>query len=242
MADAIAKELASEQWHSTQSLAFSLMAMARFIGHDPQGEPYRFSYRLGEGEAVNAENNSPYYRNELEGVALEGSAFSLSNDSPRVLYAAIVTAGAAPAGEEQESMHDLTLRVAYSDLAGNRLDIARLPQGTDLKVTLKVTNNTRRKLDNLALSHIVPSGWEIHNARLTGEGVAASEIDHQDIRDDRIYTYFPLKEGETKEFTVLMNAAYLGRFYQPSIGVEAMYDATRHARIKGQWVEVVKGE
>jgi uncharacterized protein YfaS (alpha-2-macroglobulin family) len=242
MADAIAKELASEQWHSTQSLAFSLMAMARFIGHDPQGEPYRFSYRLGEGEAVNAENNSPYYRNELEGVALEGSAFSLSNDSPRVLYAAIVTAGAAPAGEEQESMHDLTLRVDYSDLDGKRLDITRLVQGTDLQVTLKVTNNTRRQLDNLALTHIVPSGWEIHNARLSGEGVPASAIDHQDIRDDRIYTYFSIKEGESKTFTVLMNAAYLGRFYQPAMGVEAMYDATRHARIRGQWVEVVPGE
>lgn len=240
LADGIARELASEQWHSTQSLAFSLMSMARFIGHDPQGEPYRFNYRVGEGEAVSAENNSPYYSNELAGIAQEGSPFSLSNDSQRVLYAAIVSAGAAPAGEEQESMHDLTLRVAYSDLDGNRLDIARLAQGTDLKVTLKVTNNTRRKLDNLALSHIVPSGWEIHNARLSGEGIPTSEIDYQDIRDDRIYTYFSIKEGETKSFTVLMNAAYLGRFYQPSIGVEAMYDATRHARIKGQWVEVVK--
>jgi uncharacterized protein YfaS (alpha-2-macroglobulin family) len=240
MADAIAKELASEQWHSTQSLAFSLMAMARFIGHDPQGEPYRFSYRVGEGEAVSAENNSPYYSNALEGIVRQGSEFNLRNDSPRVLYAAILTAGAAPAGEEQESMHDLTLRVAYSNLAGNSVDIAHLTQGTDLQVTLKVTNNTRRKLDNLALSHIVPAGWEIHNARLSGEGVPASEIDYQDIRDDRIYTYFSIKEGETMAFTVLLNAAYLGRFYQPSIGVEAMYDATRHARIKGQWVEVVK--
>jgi uncharacterized protein YfaS (alpha-2-macroglobulin family) len=195
---------------------------------------------VGEGETISAENNSPYYSRELAGIALEGSELTLRNDSSRVLYAAIATAGAAPAGEEQESMHDLTLRVSYSDLAGNNIEIARLAQGTDLKVTLKVTNNTRRTLDNLALSHLVPAGWEIHNARLSGEGVPASEIDYQDIRDDRIYTYFSLKEGETRTFTVLMNAAYLGRFYQPSIGVEAMYDATRHARIQGQWVEVVK--
>ena len=241
MADAIAEELSSEKWHSTQSLAFSLMAMARFIGNDAQ-QPYGFSYRVGTAEGVKAENDSPYYSDALQGIALEGSELSLGNDSQRVLYAAVISEGAAPAGEEQESMQQLTLRVEYSDLAGNRLDIARLTQGSDLKVTLKVTNNSRRKLDNLALSHIVPAGWEIHNARLTGEGIPATEIDHQDIRDDRIYSYFSIKEGETKTFTVLMNAAYLGRFYQPSIGVEAMYDATRHARIKGQWVEVVKDE
>ena len=107
---------------------------------------------------------------------------------------------------------------------------------------LQVTNNTQRKLDNLALSHIVPAGWEIHNPRLTGEGETAPDIDYQDIRDDRIYTYFSLEGGKTKSFTVLLNAAYTGRFYQPAINVEAMYDANRHARIKGQWVEVVKGE
>jgi uncharacterized protein YfaS (alpha-2-macroglobulin family) len=240
MADTIAEELASDKWLSTQSLAYSLMAMTRFIGDDPQAEPYQFNYRIGGAKAVSAENNSPYFSDELKGIVLEGSEFSLSNDSGRVLYAAILSEGAAPAGSERESMNELSLRVNYTDTDGNRLDIARLSQGTDLKVKIQVTNNTRRKLDNLALSHIVPAGWEIHNSRLTGEGEAPTEIDYQDIRDDRIYTYFSLDAGKTKSFTVLLNAAYLGRFYQPAIGVEAMYDANRHARIKGQWVEVVK--
>ncbi|MDH5785565.1 MAG: MG2 domain-containing protein [Chromatiales bacterium] len=239
LADEIAKDLSSEKWHSTQSLAFSLNAMARFVGNDEQ-KSYRFSYQVGEGSEVEGENDSAYYSQDLQGIAIEGSEFKVENRSERVLYAAIVSEGAAPAGEEQESMNELTLRVSYSDPKGNRLDISRLTQGTDLKATIKVTNNTRRKLENLALSHIVPAGWEIHNARLTGDGEAASGIDHQDIRDDRIYTYFSLEEGKSKEFSVLLNAAYLGRFYQPAIGVEAMYDATRHARVKGEWVEVVK--
>ncbi len=242
VADDIADELASDKWLSTQSVAWSLMAMTRFIGDDPQAEPYRFSYSVGNAEAVKGENNTPYFSDELKGIALKDNAFKFSNDSQRVLYTAILSEGAAPAGSEQESMNELSLRVTYTDLAGNSINIGSLPQGTDLRVTLKVTNNTRRKLENLALSHIVPAGWEIHNPRFTGDGEAATEIDYQDIRDDRIYTYFALDKGNTKEFTVLLNAAYLGRFYQPSIGVEAMYDANRHARIKGQWVEVVKGK
>ena len=59
------------------------------------------------------------------------------------------------------------------------------------------------------------------------------------MRDDRVYTYFDLKAGETKTVEVALNASYLGRFYLPMVTVEAMYDATLNARAKGQWVEVV---
>jgi uncharacterized protein YfaS (alpha-2-macroglobulin family) len=60
------------------------------------------------------------------------------------------------------------------------------------------------------------------------------------VRDDRVYTYFDLKAGETKAVEVTLNASYLGRFYLPMVTVEAMYDATLNARAKGQWVEVVE--
>ena len=65
-------------------------------------------------------------------------------------------------------------------------------------------------------------------------------IDYQDIRDDRVYTYFDLKRGEEKTFKIQMNASFLGRYYLPGIHVEAMYDATKNARSKGKWVDVVK--
>jgi uncharacterized protein YfaS (alpha-2-macroglobulin family) len=104
---------------------------------------------------------------------------------------------------------------------------------------VSVTNNTPQSLDNLALTQILPSGWEIHNMRLDANPAEArAALDYQDIRDDRIYRYFGLKAGETKRFSTLLNAAYLGRYYLPSVSVEAMYDASKEARTKGQWVEV----
>ncbi len=106
-----------------------------------------------------------------------------------------------------------------------------------------MSNYSARNLENIALTHIVPSGWEIHNARLAGEEItSATEIDYQDIRDDRIYTYFGLKAGESKELKATFNAAYLGKYYLPGISVEAMYDASKYARTKGQWVQVIKSE
>ncbi len=74
--------------------------------------------------------------------------------------------------------------------------------------------------------------WEACGRRFTG-------LDYQDIRDDRVYSYFNLKNGETKAIEILANASYLGKYYLPMISVEPMYDATINARIKGQWVQVV---
>ncbi|HRH39308.1 MAG TPA: hypothetical protein PK760_13240, partial [Flavobacteriales bacterium] len=62
----------------------------------------------------------------------------------------------------------------------------------------------------------------------------------QDIRDDRVNTYFDLWHGQTNTYRVLLNASYTGRYYLPGANCEAMYDHTVNARSKGQWVEVVK--
>ena len=65
-------------------------------------------------------------------------------------------------------------------------------------------------------------------------------FDYQDVRDDRVYTYFDLRAGETKKFELLLNASYLGHYYLPPVSVEAMYDATINGRTAGRWVEVAR--
>jgi uncharacterized protein YfaS (alpha-2-macroglobulin family) len=61
-----------------------------------------------------------------------------------------------------------------------------------------------------------------------------------DVRDDRVYTYFNIEETKTRTYNVLLNAAYLGRYYLPAVSCEAMYDNTIQAFLPGKWVEVVK--
>jgi uncharacterized protein YfaS (alpha-2-macroglobulin family) len=67
-----------------------------------------------------------------------------------------------------------------------------------------------------------------------------AEIEYQDVRDDRVYTYFDLAFGASQTVEVLAHASYVGRFYLPQVTVEPMYDASLNARTKGQWVEVVE--
>lgn len=68
---------------------------------------------------------------------------------------------------------------------------------------------------------------------------SATGIDYQDIRDDRVYSYFNLNAGKAVKLKVKLNASYIGKFYLPGILAEAMYDGDIKAFQSGAWVEVV---
>jgi alpha-2-macroglobulin len=93
----------------------------------------------------------------------------------------------------------------------------------------------------MALTQVFPSGWEIHNARMdrltTYTNTAIPE--YQDLRDDRVLSYFDIAAGKSHTYRVQLNAAYLGKYYLPTTACEAMYDNTIAARQPGMWVEVV---
>ena len=110
----------------------------------------------------------------------------------------------------------------------------------DFKAEVTVVNPGKKgDLTEIALSHLFPNGWEIHNTRLYG-GKRNNKVDYQDIRDDRVYSYFDLQAGESKTISIQLNAAYLGNFYHPAIQVETMYDHLINATLPGKWVQVVE--
>jgi len=187
----------------------------------------------------------------------------LTNTSDRKLYVTANVRAVPRSGEEQPSSSGLTLTVNYSDLEGHAVDIAKVPQGMDLVAQVTVKNVGARNVDNLALSQLVPAGWEIRNDRLENADTSGErtqdeayrgaywwvpggwrnqqlrQAEYVDIRDDRVQRYFSLRSGESIFFETRLNAAYLGKYYLPGASIEAMYDAKQQARLKGQWVEVV---
>ena len=53
------------------------------------------------------------------------------------------------------------MQVEYLNSELKPIDHKILEQGTDFLMVVKVTNNTFRMVENIALSEMVPSGWEI---------------------------------------------------------------------------------
>jgi alpha-2-macroglobulin len=260
---AIAAELSSLEWYSTQSVAYSLMAVAKIAGAGDPGT-FTFEQSLGSpgGKVTSALSHSPVYQAALPNVPSDGEALTIHNTSQRVLFVTVASQSVPEAGNEDAGSSGLTLDVAYTDEEGKPVDIEHLTQGTDIIAHVDVKNSTSLGIDNIALTHIFPAGWEIHNDRMdnastTGQRDALApratfpwgvpdgshdatdaHVDYTDIRDDRVLQYFGLRAGDSIRFTTRLNAAYRGKYYLPGVLVEAMYDATKSAHTRGRWVEV----
>lgn len=261
MLETVSGQLSDEYWYSTQSLSFALVAVAQNAGSKPF-KGFSFDYVAGKAK------NTVRGESALASIALAvppagGVPISVANTSDRKLYVTASVRAVPRSGEEEFSANGLTLTVKYSDADGNDVDITKVPQGMDLIAQVTVKNIGAKSVDNLALSQLVPAGWEIRNDRLENVDTAGEraqepgyrgsywwvpaewrsqqrrEAEYVDIRDDRVQRYFSLRTGESIFFETRLNAAYLGRYYLPGASIEAMYDATQQARLKGQWIEVV---
>jgi len=240
LAKGLSESLSKNAWLSTQETAYALLALAK-AASDTKGEAKTaFSFEWAGGAATAVTSASAVVERKLE-VGKAAPKLVVRNTGTALLYPRLILSGLPPVGRETAASNGFTLDVQYLTADGKPLDPSRIPQGTDFKAVVKVTNSgVRGDYREVALAHVVASGWEIRNDRLDpSRARVASPFEYQDVRDDRLYTYFDLRAGETKTVEVGLHAAYLGRFYLPMVTVEAMYDATLNARAKGQWVEVV---
>ena len=237
--DGIAGVMGSDAWLSTHETSFALMALSAFYG-SAQVKPFRYRLAWDSDAPRDVESSIPFDKQVFEGFPVRGRTLVLTNTAESPLYVNVYRRGLPPAGEEPASANELSIDVIYRDMKMSPADISSFSQGQDLVVDVRVRNTTQRNLNNLVLTHLVAAGFQIKNPRFTGEAGTAASVDYQDIRDDRVLTYFSLTPGQDKTFLVVLNASYQGRTYQPGIAVEAMYDAAVHANTKGQWVKIVR--
>lgn len=229
-------------WLSTQETAYSLKAIAGFAGLDKKGA-LKFSYTLN-GKTVSASTELPIAQVQIPIAGVKKEAIRVVNESSGMLFTRIITEGTPARGQEEDAESNLRVTIDYTDTDGQPIDVTRLEQGTEFIASVTVTHNgVRSSYENLALGQLFPSGWEINNLRVQDDEnsfLKSSAYNYQDIRDDRVYTYFGLYVNEKKTFRVSLTASYAGTFYLPATTCEAMYDRSIYARKKGQVVEVVK--
>ncbi len=240
----ISEQLSGGRWYGTQTISWALMAVGKYAGQAGAGKGLQFSYKLGGQQLVNAGANAPMMQVK---VPVDGAQkeVAVKNTGKGIMFARLILRGQPVVGDTKAESNDLNIAVSYKNMNGSPIDIKALTQGTDFYAEVKVTHPGKRPLPyrELALAQVFPSGWEIINSRLDGiEGaVSPSSADYVDIRDDRVNTFFGLRERESRTYRVQLNAAYQGRFYLPSTSCEAMYDNSISARYPGQWVTVISG-
>lgn len=237
MANKLAKQMGSGQWMSTQTTAYCLYAMSRFaVANGGKGIDATYGSK-GKSNAIKTQKTFADRELPVEG----SNTVTVTNNQKNTLYIKVSYSGILPVGQEQAMQRGLSTTIVFKDRGGKIVNPSSLPQGTEFVAEVTVSNMKGEYVDNVALTQIIPSGWEIVNTRFTDFGeFADNKVDYTDIRDDRTNFYFSIRANETKTFRILLNASYPGSYYLPGVQAEAMYDNSFVARTKGQWVKVTR--
>ena len=239
----VSQNLAQENWFSTQSTAFALMAMGRLAEQLSGTLDFTWSWNGKQQPAV--KSAKAVFEKEIATSPKSGTV-SVKNQGKGALSVDLITRTQLLNDTLPAIADNIRLDVKYTDMAGSPISVEDIRQGTDFMSAVTLSNiSGTSDYSNLALTHIIPSGWEIYNERMivpeasssnsneanTPES-SADKYTYKDIRDDRVLTYFDLRRGESKTFTVRLQATYAGNFILPAIQCEAMYDAAVQARTK----------
>ena len=263
-ADLVVQQISAElgdgtKAFNTHDLSWALLSMSHYLTNMKQ--TVTADYVIDQGAAVALNSAQPVLSQLL---AANDNAFLLtvSNKGANKLYAALNQRGIAQIGNEQAESQGLHIQAELLDKAGSKVWDAetadpnlRLQQGQDYDLSITVSNGTTQNLKHLALSALVPSGVEIGTAEsetaakpeTAGEAdappaqpAASNGLSYQDVRDDRVLSYFDLAAGASQNVKIRMNAAYLGKYYFPGLSAEAMYQPAMRARTAGLPVSIVK--
>lgn len=208
------------KWLSTQERAFSMLALGKLAGVtksdqvtasvDVNGRKIAsfsgddlLTNIAGTSATVTAGGKgSVFYYLESEGIPLSGKA----RNEDRVLKVkrALLTRNGQPVKPDFISQNDLIV----------------------VAITISTTDNSI--VENVAITDILPAGFEIENPRLNNEREMnwiknRATPDYQDIRDDRI-SFFTTASGQTRTFYYMVRAVSSGTFTQGPVGADAMYN------------------
>ena len=236
----LAKVVAGDRWLSTQTTAYALMALAKFANN-----PDRLDFSMIiNGKEYTINTTKPIWQLPLDFKTSQNQEISLKNNSRFRQYLQVQLKGVPIMKKTNPSSKNIDLKVTYFDLKGKPLDITSIKQGTDFYVEVTVKHpGVRSFYQDVAVEQLFPSGWEIVNSRMNdipSDLTINKGIRYQDIRDDRVYTYFTLAKGEKKVFRVLLHASFVGNFYLPAVYCSEMYDNTINATTGGEWIQVTK--
>lgn len=240
--DDLSIQLTSNDWMSTQTTAYALLACTRMISG--LGAPENLSYQLTINQKKESFKADKIVRiHPIDHLTNPKGKVLVQNDGKTHIYLTYYNSGVPVKADLPAANHQMEMEVNYYNLAGQRINPGVLKQGTDFiaEVVLRHPGH-RRDYTDMALHQLFPAGWEIRNMRMEENSpMEGSDVPrYQDIRDDRVYTYFNLEKGSTKTYRIMLNATYEGKFNLPAISCEAMYDRKISALVPGGIVEVVR--
>jgi uncharacterized protein YfaS (alpha-2-macroglobulin family) len=236
----LAQGLEKDNYYSTQTTAFSLLALSKHYGKQ-KSYAMDFIIKGNNGWTKKVNTASAVSVIQLPVDQVNNNQIELVNKGRGQLFCRIISKGQPAVQNESLTHNKIYTEIEYLDMQGNKLNVSNLEQGTEFYAQVRVWNSGERgELKEIALEQVFAGGWEIGNQRMDGMALAKniSLPEYQDIKDDRVFSYFDLYTNETRIYRIRLTAAYAGQFYLPGLKCGPMYDESVVSKQLGQWVTV----
>ena len=240
--DEILTSLRSKDWYSTQTTAYSLVALSNMVNQDTKDEIKGVVEIDGE--------KTEYTTQDQHRVLIKEGAKEIKviPDTNGMTYVNYFWEGVPVNSEVEDYSDGFSIERNYYDDEGKAFDASSTKSGNTfwIEVVVKPTKRNMDRIENIALTQVLPSGWEIENLRLTDtkspkwveEKSKDTRITYTDIRDDRVMWFFDYSYDKEYRFFVKINSVTKGEFDFPGTTLEAMYDNTYKAYKKGGKIKV----
>ena len=223
----LAVRLSKLRWYSTQDNSAAIIALARYnieaagakndinahVSTETSDKPI-LSYKSNEG--AKGVNIAELPRGTGILIEAEGSG--------QGCYAWNITG--TPKTQPKPERRNVNIECLYYGEDGSILDPSQpVEHGKIVQVVLGVKPSMT--VNNLAVSYLLPAGFELENPRLddgmNDEGNSSGVV--SDIRDDRLVLFFGRLSGE-RSYGFKMRAVTRGTFRVPQVSAVGMYDAS----------------
>lgn len=225
MARHLSSQMSNQRFYSTQENAFALLALGKIARKmNNTNATATISYNgksvsltssdvvltdvgIGKNVSINAKGGSVYYYWEVGGVAYNAT------------------------NKQEDNM--LKIRRTFLDRNGAVINSMTFKQSDLVVVKLTVSSLNGSTLENVAITDLLPSGFELENPRIKqmpelGWAQNSSEPEYLDFRDDRV-NFFTTVVPTEKTFYYVVRAVTPGRFSLAPSSAEAMYFGDYHS-------------
>jgi uncharacterized protein YfaS (alpha-2-macroglobulin family) len=219
----LSKNYQQNTWYSTQDNAFTLLAF---------GKAARMASATKLTGTVTVGGEKHVYSGGTQRIDLDpyGKTVSINIQGSGRVYYTLAVEGIRTDGVVKMQDKNLQVRRDILDRSGMSVNTANIRQNDLLVIRLTLTSSVD-KLAYVAISDLLPAGFEIENPRIN-EGTNYAFIQnpavpqYMDIRDDRILLYTSFTGGKRQQqFYYAVRAVTPGTFVLPPVNAEAMYDA-----------------
>ncbi|MBC5773302.1 alpha-2-macroglobulin family protein [Pontibacter sp. KCTC 32443] len=224
----LSEELRSKRWYNTQERAFALMALGKLAKRSAGNATAQV---MQNGKVIGTYNGRDLVLQEK----LKSGTVSLRGTGKGTLYYFWEMEGISQSGKYKQEDSYMQVRKAFFNRDGKQISNNTFKQNDLVIVRIALKSLDGRTIPNVAITDMLPAGFEIENPRLMSEREFVwiqkqqpAIPDHTDIRDDRINIYTTAKPTE-QYFFYQVRAASKGTFRLGPVGADAMYNAEYHS-------------